>query len=368
MALNIESLPVELLEPVLSGLSVLEVSRLQQCNKNFSLSLGPYLLSLPSAVSKLMQWSCVHGESWAIKKALSYDADVNVVDVPRKIPNNNQNPAFLKTSTLSLAAKRYQYETFQFLLESGARLDVIGIHCSQTKALRQRLFDSRRPRLLQQCLDYGVKDQIHHYQAGVDETLRPSVKLGLGLDNCRTWLDFGANSTSIAGKKRWGPESALSLAIFSGLVPLAQLLSSQKPDLRAPSMGYHPSRPCNAIPMLAAARYMATHETTELMDMLLEAGGDINLGVNSYMGDFPMSLPHSITPLIAHALSIDFTNDGAGWKLHPSQGVKYLLDRGARIENSVLDIDNAYLHPEPLLVLLWKKKLGGVKCLLNNEV
>lgn len=343
MASKFESLPVELLHNVLSTLSIIEISKLQQCSKPLNHTLDSYLFSLPDAVNKVMQWGCVHGEKWAIEKALSHGADISVVDIART-NTNTPDSAYIQTSTLCLAARRYNYKAFQFLLDSGARLDASGIDDSQSFGLRQRLFDPRKPRLLKQCVDHGVIDQITSFQTGIDEAHYLSVNFGCDLDTCQTWLDLGVDPANVVGKTEENrtSTSALALAILSRLVPLVQMLLSRIRSSRvrtrrilyaANGTEYRPTSPWEAVPILAAARFMGIQGETDMLDILLEAGGDINFIAESHLLSlwdiYDFQWPCALTPLLTYVLTVNFNDDVEDMKLPPPRGVSILFERGA---------------------------------------
>ncbi|KAF7544169.1 hypothetical protein G7Z17_g10164 [Cylindrodendrum hubeiense] len=375
MSSHFESLPVELLGAILSRLSISEVAKFQQCSKALNQSLDAYVFSLPIAVNKLMQWGCVHAEKWAIEKALSHGADINVVDIPRA--GTNRGPAVVRTSTLCVAARRYNYEIFQFLLDLGAQLNSSRIDGPQSRALRERLFDPRKPRLMKQCFDHGVQDQISDLQTGINNALCSSVNLGCDLPTCGMWLDLGADPTELVGKTQRDRKSALALAILSDSVPLVRMLLSRSPPVRIRTRGmlyaengveYEPSCPWDAVPMLAAARVMGIHGETTMMDILLESGGDINLAVKSHllgiwdMYDFQWPCP--LTPLLMYVLTINWRADIV---LLPSRGVSILFERGVTMEKPEFYTGDNRREPFPLWMLFWRK-WRGIRCLCNDEM
>lgn len=383
MASHFEDLPTDILLPILSDLNIRQIATLQQCSKFLNRSLEPYTFSMPNTVDRLMRWGCIHGEKWAITKALTYGADVSVVEIlMMSRRGQTQEPKPIRASTLGLAAGREQYGIIKFLLESGARLDHPNIHPTQSRALRQALFKPQKPRLLQLCLALGAKDQIPQFQSGIDEALISSVKQNHGLDNCRTWLDLGANPTSIGGKKQWDPETALSMAIMSGSVQITRLLLSRKPSLSIPkrclsytdnhTRYYSSCQPWHAIPILAAARYMATHGKTDMLEMIIEAGGDINASVEGYMEGYDGPLVRlrgvpTISPLYTYLYSVNPCDETISTTLKPSRGIEILYDKGVKHIEVDWNLTNlTFNHPCPLIMLCWAR-WGGFKCLLSGE-
>ncbi|KAH7234427.1 hypothetical protein MRS44_016248 [Fusarium solani] len=375
MPSHIESLPNELFEPILLDLSLLDVAHLNQSSKPLNKSLDGYLLRLPTATSRLMRWGCQNGERWAIEKALAHGADITLVEVGPIV-----------SSTICLAARRHQYETIKFLLESGARLNPSGVDHRQERALKRRLFDPRNPKLLRLFLELRAGDQIPNLQEGLDDALLKCVRLGLDHEICQQWMDLGANPASLPGKND-DPQSPFSMAILSGSLPLAQLLLPPDANLgipydtllfELPRFAYADLHPWHSIPILAAARSMATTGKTDMMEALLDMGGNINLSVKCHLSAFglPKHDPHPVNPLLTYVLSLDTNQDLGAMKVTPAQGIKYLLEKGAKLDKPRPkgDDHDSYgpygSHSSvvfPLISLLWEKH-KGLKCLLSDEM
>ncbi|KAI8712325.1 hypothetical protein NCS52_01330300 [Fusarium sp. LHS14.1] len=366
MPSHIESLPNELFEPILLDLSLLDVAHLNQSSKPLNRSLDGYLLKLPTATSRLMRWGCQNGERWAIEKALAHGADITLVEV-----------GHIVSSTICLAARRHQYDTIRFLLESGAQLNPSGVDHRQERAFKKRLFDPRKPELLRLLLELGAGDQIPNLQEGLDDALLRCVRLGLDHGICQQWMDLGANPASLPGKTD-DPQSPFSMAVLSGSLPLAQLLLPPDANLGVPNdtllfelprYAYADLHPWHSIPILAAARSMATTGRTDMMEALLDMGGNINLSVKCHLSAFglPKHDPHPVNPLLTYVLSLDTNLDPRAMKVTPTQGIKYLLEKGAKLDKPRPETDDNDSAVLPLISLLWEKH-KGLKCLLNDEM
>ncbi|RSM19566.1 hypothetical protein CDV31_001453 [Fusarium ambrosium] len=175
------------------------------------------------------------------------------------------------------------------------------------------------------------------------------------------------------------------MAVLSGSLPLMRLLLPPDANLGVPNdtslfelprYAYADLHPWHSIPILAAARSMATTGKTDMMDALLDMGGDINLSVKCYLAAFglPKHEPHPVNPLLTYVLSLDMNEDLGATKVTPSQGIKYLLEKGAKFEKPRLKRDDEYSFQTsqdslviPLIALLWEKH-NGLRCLLNNEI
>lgn len=366
MPSHIECLPNELFEPILVDLSLLDVARLNQSSKPLNKSLDSYLLRLPTAKSRLMRWGCQNGERWAIVKALAHGADITLVEVGPIV-----------SSTICLAARRHQYETIEFLLELGAQINPSGVDHRQERALRKRLFEPRNPKLLRLCLELGAGDQIPNLQDGLDGALLRCVRLGLDPEISRQWLGLGANPMHLTGKND-DPQSPFSMAVLSGSLPLTRALLPPNANLgipddtslfELPRYAYADLHPWHSVPILAAARSMATTGTTDMMEALLNMGGDINLSVKCHLAAFGVSGhdPHPINPLLTYVMSLDMEKDPGAMKVTPAQGLEYLLEKGAKSDKPRPKRDDSDHAVLPLIYLLWEKH-KGLKCLLNPEI
>ncbi|EEU37509.1 uncharacterized protein NECHADRAFT_86395 [Fusarium vanettenii 77-13-4] len=343
MPSHIECLPNELFEPILLDLNLLDVARLNQSSKPLNKSLDAYLLRLPTATSRLMRWGCQNGERWAIEKALAHGADITLVEVGPIV-----------SSTICLAARRHQYDTIEFLLKSGARLNPSGVDHRQERALKKRLFEPRNPELLRLLLELRAGDQILNLQEGLDDAL-----------------------LSLPGKTD-DPQSPFSMAVLSGSLPLAQLLLPPGANLGVPNdtllfelprYAYADLHPWHSVPILAAARSMATTGKTDMMEALLDMGGNINLSVKCHLSAFglPKHDPHPVNPLLTYVLSLDPNQDPRSMKVTPTEGIKYFLEKGAKLDKPIPETDDHDSPILPLISLLWEKH-KGLKCLLNDEM
>ncbi|RSM19964.1 hypothetical protein CDV31_001324 [Fusarium ambrosium] len=358
MSSSFESLPVEVFETIIQKTDLIDIWRLQQCNSALEITLDPYIIAEPHGVHKLMAWGCLRGNIWAIKKALSLGADISTVEVAWR-PNS------VLCSTLGLAARRKHHDTFEFLLKSGAQPDVT-VHTSQSTTFKRHLFAPEFPRFVQLCQNHGVKDSIPNIQANLDEALVEAVKMNLKLEICQSWMDLGANPTGQVGKS-WNPETALSLAISLGSITLAKAMISRGCHLDLPiqsqlPIAYPPKQqmePWKYIPMIAAARHLALKGKTDMIELLLESGADINVKCRAWFEDWTDHLKYTeriITPLSTYLLNVDFDVE---WKHSPSRMVGWFLNKGANIRST----DPTHLD----LLDLWKHFKGG-RCLLNNEI
>ncbi|KAM0418619.1 hypothetical protein ACHAPT_012422 [Fusarium lateritium] len=377
MASPFESLPLELFQAIIQETDLVGIWGLQQCNHPLEIILDPHMLARPHAVHKLMSWGCLNGNIWAVNKALLHGIDISVIGVAWK------DNGIILAPTLCLAAATGKYDTFEFLLKSGAQTDAV-VHSSQAATFKKRLFDPRFPGFIGLCDQYGLRHKIPDIQSNLDKTLVEAVKSNLGLDLCRSWLDLGANPTARAGKS-WNPETALSLAILFGSSALVKLLLSRNCDLNVPAPVSRPHHNdidiytydlWNSMPMFAAARRLAKDGNTDMMEPLLEAGADINVagqtGQRTLADIFPcmdsftssgLAEGEHLTPLWMYILSVDLSAEVSDPRLSPSRIVCWFFDKGVKIQTG----PPMHMRYNLELLALWRF-YGGAKCLLNDEI
>ncbi|KAI6750898.1 hypothetical protein HG530_014348 [Fusarium avenaceum] len=200
-------MPNEILDLIFENTSLEEIWNFQQCNILCERALDPRMLARHDAVAELMLWGCQKGIPWAIKKAVSHGANIDVT----------RDPYFKgRRRYFTIAAARGNLDTIGLLLDLGARLDLEEDRAR--RILRKYIFDSFRPKILQVVLDHGGKDQIEDFQTGLDQCLydalspgfrvmergpegwrerqpvrRPVIRVEGVYENCKAWLAYGAN-------------------------------------------------------------------------------------------------------------------------------------------------------------------------------
>lgn len=109
-----------------------------------------------------------------------------------------------------------------------------------------------------------------------------------------------------------------------------------------------------------------------MLDIILEAGGDINHSIISDLKSFGadrFTTNHCpadclVTPLLAYLLTIDISAGAKGIEMTPSQGAKYILGQSAKIEQpTFISVCVRRREYPALLELLWETWGGlGIRC------
>ena len=374
----LESLSVELLEPIIDHLELANLSRLSRCNRALHSAFSPRILTTDGASNMMMRWAILNGQPCGITRALSLGADVVHVRMHGLpgYPRLKQD----KILTLHLAAMENQVECFQTLLDAGAELyfkDEIkqSRHNRSSYALcRNYLFDYKNPDLLRRCVKSGIRDSILPLESALDELFeKAAVDLHVPEEVCKVWIDLGA-SWSLP---RYPLSNAIHRAIVAGSVSEARQLASRTANLQAyaeskPTPDVQPidSRGDNWVRnrwVFVAARSMAVHGT-DIMQFCLDQGADINhVGLERLdwgKDDWPRGQRLKMTPLLMYLLLVKIhVGDGDAKNalpIRPVDGLQFLLDRGARvIVNKRQHLDTLFCGQEylPNLELFWRRWL-----------
>ncbi|KIL92941.1 hypothetical protein FAVG1_04122 [Fusarium avenaceum] len=184
-------LPNEILDLIFENVPLRDIWSFQQCSILCEKTLDAQMLARQDAVTNLMLWGCHKGIPWAIKKALSHGADVNVVR--RTVPIKRQR-------FFTIAEADRNLSTVGLLLDLGARLDLD--NGRERYVLRRHIFNPDHPETLQVVLDHGGKDQIENFQTALDEALIDVLSETYRVEEptaqriyaiCKAWLAYGAN-------------------------------------------------------------------------------------------------------------------------------------------------------------------------------
>lgn len=115
--------------------------------------------------------------------------------------------------------------------------------------------------------------------------------------------------------------------------------------------------------MVAAAKRLASKGKTDMIDLLLKAGANLNVKCRVWIPLRPDCDDRTllvVTPLLMYILSVDFDNV-TDPNHSPSRMVNWLLDRGADIR-----FDRVHAGYPLTLLVIWRY-FKGPKCLLNDE-
>ncbi|KAL6913575.1 hypothetical protein FSHL1_011250 [Fusarium sambucinum] len=353
MTTPLQNLPNEIMDIIFNQLTPSNVWSAQQSSKSIEHALDFHLLARRHAVDELMEWGCTQGSIEAINKAVSLGADPNLIEKPTK------SGPFHSTSTIALASNHPYLVNHLFRLGANLRLAYV------YEDVHQEIFLQQKPQLLKSCLNHCTKDQFTSLQFNLDKSLHQQVtnitgsmssKRTAAMEKVKCWLELGANPMSFC----LPPSTSLSTAILAfstsrhwnqvslQIISLVKLLLSAKPDLNAlavhmnhksiTQLKYDEGQAC---PIVAATINMARTGSTDIMELLLEAGAKI---------DLPIQV--EFNPLVVYAKqSLDYN----------ARGYDFLFSYGA---NVLPDWYNEHHNLTPILELwnVW----GGRRCLLND--
>lgn len=325
-----QRLPNEILDAIFIHLSPYEVWKAQQCSASTEQALDPHMRTRRSAADYLMLSACDTGNNQAVRKAVSLGADVSVV---RPLPTDSSDS---ERSTIFCAS--FHPETVNLLLDLGARFDIDfkGVSSEKRKD-NERDLSSEFYKL---CSDRGITDQFVDFQACIDDSLFNRVQNwwfeGGGHDGLMNrisiLLELGASSVTLLETPGQPTVTTLSHLIrdiqyqydhYSTLwgLPILKLLLSKRPDPNSPSLemtrkflndsDIEISWDTFACPIAAAVGCMVSSGTTEVMDLLLEAGAKLDLPTHTYF-----------QPLAQYAY-LSKTHDGLGYKYLESNGASF---------------------------------------------
>ncbi|VUC32723.1 unnamed protein product [Clonostachys rosea] len=378
-----DALPTEIYLHISGLLTIRELARLNQCSRAINNRWESTLLSIPVARDQLMYWGCCHGQTWAIQKAISYGAKLSAVDVwsnfeiaENPLHSARPNPQDTR-STLVLAAEQDDLAAYEFLLRSGVRIDPAVNRGQPWELLVSCLFNFQRPEPLRLYLQYGGKRDVPYFHNELDRTLRKAVFSHAGEDICQAWLDLGANPLAIGGghgSERSG--SALAMAMETGPVSLARLLRTwASADLllnRFYSFANEGARfswrdePASCVSILAAAQSLADSGLTDMIDLSLEAHENINTTIVAELDLHGKRHWYMVNAVMAYVFRVDFNRAQQDGVLSPSEGLQYLIHKGALFTHT--NPSHIAGYPTKSILLLFWNKWNGLYGLLQDEV
>ncbi|RBR21405.1 uncharacterized protein FIESC28_04942 [Fusarium coffeatum] len=383
-----QRLPNEILDAIFIHLSPHEVWKTQQSSASTEQALDSHMRTRPHAIDSLMLWACDTGDNQAVRKAVSLGADVSVV---RALLNDSSY-----SERLTIYRASYYPDTVRLLLDLGARIDTDFKAASDKRWERfQRDLD---PEVYQLFSDRGMTDQFVDFQACIDHCLYMQIDnrwsgtedIIEALERISILLELGASSVALILDDGNPVGTTLSYLIKSiydwgrypseWCLPTLKLLLSKRPDLNAPSLettrrflerslpgelGVLISWQSWVCPIAVAVGCMVELGTTEVMDILLEAGAKLNLPTHT-----------CFQPLALYAY-LSETYDGPGYKYLESNGASFeplwhyveeSVDDGASIPIFQLCQDLSYFSPDFYdAALLVDDKLFGVVKLFTER-
>lgn len=320
---SLEWLPNELLDPILADLDVRDIARLTQCSRRLRGRLEAELYKDTGRVSRATEWGSKSGNINCLRAAARHGGGFDVF-------------------ALSFAARKGRAEAFAFMLDYGARIEVVP---TDDRTLRHQVWKLMRS--LSQPGNFGMMRRF--YEAGLDKQAReaglcPQAVWPLDkvirhggpdvLERVQLLLDRGG----IRLDGSWpNSGSLISTAIAANSPGMVDFLVSHgvdihgregnKPRSVARSRGW----PCH-VPVFAAAHEMARSEHgAAMMRLALQHGADINQRTKVLhwprQGYWEQTDYYCTTPLFVFLDSVRSWKDGSGPDV--IEGLKFLSGHGA---------------------------------------
>ncbi|RGP71695.1 ankyrin repeat-containing domain [Fusarium longipes] len=347
----LDLLPTEILDSILDELETVDIISLWKSNKLLSHRLNDRLFAHPIAINNTMRWACGHGDPDVIRAAISHGAHPSHVLIP---PNQrafglarDSHPRVPKTpykaSTLYIAITHDHENALDVLLEMGARIEKLSARQRDSLSYHFRHAPHRSGmlrKLINADLAWFATDP---FDAG--RSIMRYIESGHHLDNLRS-LSRGQDLNLVLRETMLERSQyaicPLSAAIDTGRKDVVEMLLEEGADIHGSLECYDPSRKGSKkqrlikyyrplhIPIFAAASYMASTGSSEMLDLCLQHGADINqkgpaLIYHDTLGNHFISTP--LTTYLEGILKFPVNT-----QLKPIDGIKYFLDRGALIQ------------------------------------
>lgn len=322
---TLEWLPVELLDPILADLDVRDVARLTQCSRRLRARLEAELYKDTGRVSRATEWGCKSGNIDCLRAAVRHGGGFDVF-------------------ALSFAARKAQDEAFGFMIDHGARIEVVP---TDDRTLRHQVWKLMRSLSRPGC--FGMMRLF--YEAGLDAQARDAGVcpqavwpldrvIGQGgpdvLERVRLVLGRGG----VTLDRSWpNTGSLISKAIVANSPEVVDFLVAHGVDIhgkegnKPTSVSRSRGWPCH-VPVFAAAHEMArSSHGAAMMRLVLRHGADIDHRVKVLhwprQGYWLRTDYYCTTPLLV------FLDSVPSWKYDSGpnviEGLEFLLKHGASL-------------------------------------
>ena len=359
MSSPLEALPTELTDGILARLPTKDLVNLWKTNTLIARCTHDLLFGHLAAYNYMKKWACRRGDVEVIRAAVARDGDANFAWEPGHILETDYPPSFnewgseelVSTSTLETVLWCGHAKVMRALLDMGATFDALGCRGKQNVSnfLLQHIA-TLPPDMLEALseADLGpwvlgtpgaVRSPMEFIKAGAPVNILRSIIQGRNLD-C-----VSKHHSRIA----WSP---LSAAIDLGKTDIVEMLIEEGANINGTIQHqpidsdavqhYYPLtgeqetyirywRPLD-VPIFAAARHMAAIGSTEMLDLCLRHGADINQRSPALRADHSRVEHFTTTPLTTYLESIASFPVRTG--LHPITGIEYFTSHGADIDRN----------------------------------
>lgn len=346
-------LPSELLDCVLDNLPTDAVINLWRTSKYMSNRINNHLFGHPAALNHVKGWACKKGDVDVLRAAIARDGEPNFVSgiesyrLVNSEAHANNWPRFRvgPVSTLRIVIKRNRAKALDALLEMGATFEVLGNE--DRIRILTHLFKSisRKPPKMLEAL---TRAKLGHWVLNTEGSIwsfGDFVHAGAPIGILRSIVQNPNKMTP----HRTSYTTPLSSAIDHGKSDIVNMLMAKGADINGvveeqplqttSYVRYYKNkmtrikyrRPCH-VPIFAAAKYMARSGSTEMLDLCLHLGADINQKSPAREHHWKTINHFNITPLMAYLEAIpDFS---AKTELNPIAGIEYFTSHGADIQRN----------------------------------
>ncbi|KAL2825704.1 hypothetical protein BJY01DRAFT_256184 [Aspergillus pseudoustus] len=339
-------LPVELLDQIVGYLEPADVARLMACN---SRQLVPHyerrLYTQQKARDSAMLAACRLGLIRIIRRlVLDYGAPASIVQTGPFPTAGSGSARYIasrnipkKQLSLFVTAANGHFDACRELARLGARMDVASIGLGGGGGQGDLLHLVFSPRddwaLLHLFYEEELDDHVFpEYRIFIAEPLLRVIDAHgqRGRPPLRTvqmLLDRGAAGSSLDGD--FQSRNALTVAMRQqeyDPIPVLDLLLGAGAAINGPQ-AEGGVLPAALTPIFAAVEAMATRGDTSLVDWCSQRGADIDRC--AVVQDSRTESTYQVTPALFYVICVDFW---AGRPWDPTEGLKFLLDRGAHME------------------------------------
>lgn len=328
---TLEWLPNELLDPILADLDVRDIARLTQCSRRLRGRLEAELYKDNGRVSRATEWGSKTGNVDCLRAAMRHGGGFDVF-------------------ALSFAARKGQDEAFAFMLDHGARIEVVP---TDDRTLRHQVWKLMRS--LSKPGGFGMMRRF--YEAGLDRQARDAglcpqavwpldMTIGHGgpdvLKRVQVILDRGGARLDRSWPNRG---SLISMAIVANAPDVVDFLVAHGVDIhgregdKPTSVSRSRGWPCQ-VPVFAAAHEMAKSDHgVAMMRLVLQHGADIDHRTKVLhwprQGYWLRTDYYCTTPLLLFLDSVPSWKDGPGPDV--IEGLHSLIRHGASIRLSDME-------------------------------